>query len=73
MPPVATTGSTKAPSLCQPGYDFFIAHSGKDTRIAERLFDLLAQDTRVFLDSRCLKYGDHWDVVLPRARNVNRL
>src|SRR3954452_4066597 len=56
-------------SLRRAEYDFFIAHSGKDTPIAERLFDLLAQDTRVFLDSRCLKYGDKWDVVLPRAQS----
>ena len=54
-------------------YDFFIAHAGADAPVAERLYDLLVGDARVFLDSRCLEYGDEWDVVLPRAQRQSRI
>lgn len=39
-------------------WDFFIAHSGQDNQVAEQLYDCLAGEFRVFLDSRTLKYGD---------------
>ena len=54
-------------------YDFFIAHAGADVKPAERLFDLLSKDSRVFLDTRCLKLGDQWDQVLPRAQRQSRV
>src|SRR5215210_6455254 len=54
-------------------YDLFIAHASEDTTIAEQLFDLLGDDTRVFLDSRCLELGDEWDVVLPLAQRQSRM
>ena len=54
-------------------YDFFIAHAGADVKPAERLFDLLSKESRVFLDSRCLKLGDQWDIVLPQAQRQSRV
>jgi|WetSurMetagenome_2_1015567.scaffolds.fasta_scaffold02903_14 hypothetical protein len=39
-------------------WDFFIAHAGTEKATAERLYDLMTGDPRVFLDSRCLEYGD---------------
>lgn len=49
-------------------YDFFIAHAGADTVEAERLFDLLFEEAKVFLDSRCLIPGDDWPTVVQRAQ-----
>ncbi|HZD01525.1 MAG TPA: TIR domain-containing protein [Actinomycetes bacterium] len=54
-------------------YDFFIAHAGPDTPKAERLFDLLAQETRVFLDSKSLMLGDDWDRMLSEAQRGSRV
>jgi hypothetical protein len=54
-------------------WDFFIAHSGKDKQAAEELYDYLARDFRVFLDSRTLKYGDDWDLELPRAQRNSKI
>src|SRR6185503_2299395 len=52
----------------QYNWDFFIAHAGPDKRTAEKLYDLLESKSRVFLDSRSLKYGDDWDIELRRAQ-----
>jgi hypothetical protein len=49
-------------------YDFFVAHAGGDVRAAEELYDGLSSHARVFLDSRCLRPGDPWDVALPEAQ-----
>jgi hypothetical protein len=49
-------------------YDFFIAHAGADTVEAERLFDLLSGEAKVFLDSRCLIPGDDWPTVVQKAQ-----
>jgi hypothetical protein len=54
-------------------YDFFIAHAGRDKAEAERLFDLLNEHARVFLDSRCLQLGDQWDRVLKQAQRHSRM
>jgi hypothetical protein len=54
-------------------YDFFIAHAGGDSALAEHLFDLLNDPARVFLDSRCMKHGDPWDLVLPEAQRRSRV
>ncbi|MEW6735551.1 MAG: TIR domain-containing protein [Acidobacteriota bacterium] len=54
-------------------WDFFIAHTGKDTDVAEHLYDLLTPHCRVFLDKRCLKLGDDWDIELTRAQRASRI
>ena len=45
----------------QTHWDFFLAHAGKDTPLAEDLYDRLYQTARTFLDSRSLLLGDDWD------------
>ncbi|HRW10222.1 MAG TPA: TIR domain-containing protein [Caldilineaceae bacterium] len=50
-------------------WDFFIAHAGTDTTIAEDLYDLLAPKSKVFLDSKNLMLGDNWDKELLSAQN----
>jgi hypothetical protein len=54
-------------------YDFFLAHAGPDTAQAERLYDLLAAETSVFLDSRSIVLGDDWDRVLAEAQRQSRV
>jgi hypothetical protein len=54
-------------------YDFFIAHAGPDKATAERLFGLLSNQTKVFLDSKSLLLGDDWDQVLPDAQGRSRV
>lgn len=54
-------------------YDFFLAHAGADAAEAERLYDLLAKDARVFLDSRSLRLGDDWDRTLTEAQRQSRV
>lgn len=54
-------------------YDFFLAHAGPDTATAERLYDLLAAETRVFLDSKSLVLGDDWDQALAEAQRLSRV
>jgi hypothetical protein len=49
-------------------YHFFIAHANTDKSEAELLYDLLAPNSRVFLDTRCLLLGDDWDKELPKAQ-----
>jgi TIR domain len=55
-------------SIVDKKWDFFIAHAGVDTPIAEQLFDLLAGSAKVFLDSRSLELGDNWDLELAAAQ-----
>lgn len=55
----------------QHRWDFFIAHAGADKQASEDLYDLLATKSRVFLDSRCLKLGDDWDVTLPAEQKAS--
>lgn len=59
-------GSTSSP---QAGavWDVFIAHSSRDAVAAEQLYDALAGHLRVFLDTRCLRPGDDWDLELASA------
>jgi hypothetical protein len=54
-------------------YDFFLAHAGADKGAAEELFDLLPPPYRVFLDTRCLKLGDDWDVEISKAQRRSRI
>lgn len=49
-------------------WNFFLAHAGTDVELAERLYDQLASESRVFLDSRCLSLGDDWDAELASAQ-----
>jgi HAD superfamily phosphoserine phosphatase-like hydrolase len=49
-------------------WDIFIAHAGDDKALAGQLYDLLADQCRVFLDSRCLDLGDEWDLKLSNAQ-----
>lgn len=52
-------------------WDFFLAHAGSDTAVAERLYDLLSPRAKVFLDSRCLLEGDNWDEELGKAQRAS--
>lgn len=54
-------------------WDFFIAHAGADTPIAEQLYDLLAGSAKVFLDSRSLELGDNWDQALATAQRQSSI
>src|SRR5690242_17043326 len=47
---------------------FFIAYAAPDAAIAEQLYDLLAGESTVFLDSRTLRLGDDWDRELAAAQ-----
>lgn len=53
-------------------YDFFLAHAGPDAATAERLYDLLARKTRVFLDSKSIDLGEDWDRLLAEAQRRSR-
>lgn len=55
------------------GYDFFIAHASADKAAAERFFDLLSREAEVFLDTKCLKPGDHWPNVIREAQRSSRV
>ena len=52
-------------------FDFFLAHAGDDTVVAEQLFGLLDGSCRVFMDSKSLLPGDLWDVELPAAQRAS--
>ena len=54
-------------------WDFFIAHAGADTAVAEKLYRLLAPHSRVFLDSQCLTFGDNWDQELQAAQRASKI
>lgn len=53
-------------------WDFFIAHAGADKAAAEILYELLSPHSKVFLDSRCLLYGDDWgeELVLAQGESL---
>jgi hypothetical protein len=48
-------------------WDVFIAHSSGDAEIAIRLYDLLKDRIKVFLDLFCISPGDDWDTILKAA------
>jgi hypothetical protein len=52
-------------------WDFFLAHAGSDTPVAEKLYDLLSPRARVFLDSRNLLEGDDWDQELAAGQRAS--
>lgn len=52
----------------QTAWDFFIAHSSKDTALAEQLYEYLTGSARVFLDVRSLEPGMDWDTELAAAQ-----
>lgn len=54
-------------------WDFFIAHSARDTATAEALYGLLASHASVFLDSKCLVPGDDWDLRLRSEQEHSRI
>jgi hypothetical protein len=60
-------------NLADEKWDFFIAHAGADTKVAENLYDLLTGSARVFLDSRSLELGDNWDRALRIAQSHSRI
>ncbi len=49
-------------------YDFFLSHANADKSIAEKLYDLLSPNCKVFLDSRCILPGQNWDEELSSAQ-----
>jgi hypothetical protein len=61
-----TDGTTMANNSAD--WDFFLAHAGADQEKAESLYEYLADKSRVFLDSRCLRLGDDWDAELAAAQ-----
>jgi hypothetical protein len=49
-------------------WDIFLAHSSSDKVIAEKLYNLLEPQVRVFLDAKCLLPGDNWDTEIADAQ-----
>jgi hypothetical protein len=49
-------------------WDFFIAHASQDSSSAEELFTLLSASAKVYLDTKSMRLGDDWDVVLREAQ-----
>ena len=56
-----------------PTWDIFLAHASTALSHAEHLYDLLKDQCRVFLDSRCLLPGANWDIEIPRAQSAARV
>ena len=54
-------------------WDFFIAHAGPETEIAERLYDHMTEHASVFLDSKNLRLGDRWDEKLQEAQRAAQI
>jgi hypothetical protein len=54
-------------------WDFFIAHAGAESAIAEALHDLLKNSCRVFLDTRDLRPGENWPLALRAAHRGSRI
>jgi hypothetical protein len=54
-------------------WDFFIAYSSTDAASAEDLYSRLSSRSRTFIDSRCLKLGDDWDVALSEAQRSSKV
>jgi hypothetical protein len=48
--------------------NFFIAYASPDRATADRLYELLARESTVFLDHRSLQLGDDWDRELSSAQ-----
>jgi hypothetical protein len=48
--------------------NFFIAYASPDRATADRLYELLARESTVFLDHRSLQLGDDWDQELSSAQ-----
>jgi len=57
----------------ETAYDFFIAHAGPDQAEAEELYDFLAGQVRVFLDTKCLRPGDIWPLLIQNAQRSSRV
>jgi hypothetical protein len=53
-------------------WDYFIAYSSPNRMIAEKIFIELSKTSRVFLDTRCLKPGDHWTERIRSAQNNSK-
>jgi len=49
-------------------WDVFIAHGTPDLKLAEDLYAELSNKCRVFLATKCVKLGDEWDLVIPKAQ-----
>jgi hypothetical protein len=49
-------------------WDFFIAHASQDAGPAEQLYSLLSPSARVYLDTKSMRLGDDWDLVLRDAQ-----
>jgi hypothetical protein len=54
-------------------WDFFVAYSRADAAGAEYLYSRLSSRSRTFIDSRCLKLGDDWDVALSEAQRSSKV
>ena len=54
-------------------WDIFIAHASADIKSAEVLYDLLAKNCKVFLDTKCIELGSDWDLELSRTQNTTRI
>ncbi len=54
------------------GLTFFIAHAGKHSAVAERLYDALHPEISCFLARRDLLPGQEWDLELPKAQRRAR-
>lgn len=68
-----TGGKSMSEDANQTTWDFFIAYAAADKKIAEDLYALLFQNTRVFLDSNCIMPGDNWDELLTHAQRNSRI
>jgi hypothetical protein len=60
--------SAGAPRSGEGPITFFIAYAAPDAAVAERLYNLLATESTVFLDTRSLRLGDDWDRELAAAQ-----
>lgn len=60
--------SARAPRSGDGPLTFFIAYAAPDANVAERLYDLLAMESTVFLDRRSVRLGDDWDRELAAAQ-----
>jgi hypothetical protein len=54
-------------------WDFFLAHAGADTAMAEALYDVLIERATVFLDERSMLPGDSWTRILPAVLKQSRI
>jgi TIR domain len=57
--------------LVQPSqeFDFFIGHSARDIKAAEKLYSYLMDRAKVFLDSKSLRLGRSWDLAVRDAQS----